>query len=89
MENGEEKPIALASRTLTASECNYSQIERERGLIHRVWSDKVPFVSVWSEVQIAYRSSAAGHNSWAEGGCTSTGRSKNAKVVFDFSSLSV
>ena len=29
MENGEEKPIAFASRTLTASECNYSQIERE------------------------------------------------------------
>ena len=29
MENGEEKPIAFAPRTLTASECNYSQIERE------------------------------------------------------------
>ena len=29
MENGEEKPIAFASRTLKASECNYSQIERE------------------------------------------------------------
>ena len=28
MENGEEKLIAFASRTLTASECNYSHIER-------------------------------------------------------------
>ena len=29
MENSEEKPIAFVSRTLTASERNYSQIEEE------------------------------------------------------------
>ena len=29
MENGEEKPTAFASRTLTASERNYSQMEKE------------------------------------------------------------
>ena len=29
MENGEEKPTAFASRTLTASKRNYSQIEEE------------------------------------------------------------
>ena len=47
MEKGKEKPIAFASRTLTASEGIY---------------EKVPFVSVWSEVYIAYRSSAAAHD---------------------------
>ena len=29
MENGEERPIAFATRSLSASECNYSQIEKE------------------------------------------------------------
>ena len=29
LSNGEERPIAFASRTLSTSECNYAQIERE------------------------------------------------------------
>lgn len=29
MENGEDRPIAFASRALSASECNYLQFEKE------------------------------------------------------------
>ena len=43
MPNGEEKPVAFAARTLTSSEQNYAQIEKEALAV--VFGEKVP---VWS-----------------------------------------
>ena len=38
MENGEERPIAFASRTLSAAEKNYAQVQKEALSI--IWSIK-------------------------------------------------
>ena len=51
---GKEYPIAYASRTLTAAEKNYSQIERE-GLGIVFGLQKFHPVCIWKEICFDYR----------------------------------
>ena len=53
MPDGQEQPILFASRTLSRSEQNYSQIEREAlGLI--IWCEKVSSLPIWSSIYIGH-----------------------------------
>ena len=51
MSDGSEQPIAYASRTLSKSEVKLCEVKlcsnRERGISHSVWFEKVPSLSLW------------------------------------------
>ena len=49
MDNGSERPVAMASRFLNQAEHNFSQLEKE-ALKYYIWCEKVPQVYLWKEV---------------------------------------
>ena len=54
MSNGSEKLIAFDSRTLSKSEWNYAQIEKD-GLASIFGVKKISFVPLWQEIYSDYR----------------------------------
>ena len=80
MESGEEKPlIAFTSWTLTASECNYSQIEKRRCPLCS-YGEEVSFIPLWPQVYVANKSQALIHYFWSEDRGASIGNSQIAKI---------
>ena len=47
-----EKPIGFVSHTLTTTENNYSQMEKE-GLFLRIWGEEIPLLPGWSSFCVA------------------------------------
>ena len=53
--DGTERPIGFSSRTLSAAEQKYSQIEK-RNFSLCFWCQKIPFISFWTQVHAYYPS---------------------------------
>ena len=71
MESGEEKPlITFASWTLTASDCNYSQIEKRH----------CPLCSWWRSFIHTFMASSLCHYFWSKDRGASIGSSQIAKI---------
>ena len=51
--DGVERPVAFASRSLSSSERNYSQIDKEA--CPGVWGEEVSGLFVWEKVHLGYR----------------------------------
>ena len=80
MDNGEERPIAFASRSLTKSETNYAQLEKDRGS----GNEKVPQISVWPFLHSRYRSSPVSHNSGTNKGPPTISSCENGSAALSF-----
>ena len=48
--DGSERPIAFASRSLSTSEQNYAQLEKEACIILNIWSQEISPVPLWENV---------------------------------------
>ena len=57
LSNGSEKPVSYASRTLSAAEKNYCQLDKE-GLGIIFWSKKITLVPTWTDFPDCYGSQA-------------------------------
>ena len=80
MDNGEERPIAFVSRSLTKSETNYAQLEKEAlALIFGVKSS----TNICMALHSRYRSSPVSHNSGTDQGRPTTSSWPNAALGFD------
>ena len=59
MATGDERPICFASRTLTAAECKYSQLDKEALMRNGVWCQKASSILVWKTIRVEDRSQTA------------------------------
>ena len=57
MENGEERPMALASRSLNSAEKKYARFHKEALAI--IWGVKEYQLSLWKKFHIGHRSSTS------------------------------
>ena len=65
--DGQERPIAFSSRTLSKTEKNYGQIEK-RGPLSDLWDPEIPPIFVWSQICFSDRPQASYYIVWSKEG---------------------
>ena len=86
MDDGEEHPIAFASRTLPKTERKYLQIERGDSSYY-VRRAKIPQVPVWTSVSSVYRPQALSEYSEPKNSSTNSHSSHNQPLGSNFTGL--